>query len=226
MAIQKLFTSRANNTSGNTYIGERGHLFYDESTVLIKLSDGQTPGGLPVLVASTSANLGDLYVVGPTISTVNPNEDLELASNGTGNVVAIGNFQVENTAENFTALDINQQGFTTINVPSLGVGQVGLLVNGDANNVGTQPQVSGTTLRTIGNDGVSNTVLIDSFGAGVFPSLTFREGRGTNGSPTATQSGDTFGRIGAVGWGHLNLNWQHHSRQLGNHRYNIHKWNC
>jgi len=29
MSVQKLFTSRANSTNGNTYIGERGHMFYN-----------------------------------------------------------------------------------------------------------------------------------------------------------------------------------------------------
>ena len=206
MAIQKLFTSRANNTDGNTYIGERGHLFYNESIGLLRLSDGATPGGLPIVVASTSANLGDLYVVGPTISTVNPNEDLELESNGTGNVIVIGNFKVQNTAETLTALNIDQQGFTTINVPTININQYGLLINGGAAtpNPATNPQVSGTSLRIIGNDGLSNTIALDSFGTAVFPGSVDRAARGSSSSPAAIQSGDTLGRWAAVGWGTTN----------------------
>ena len=40
MAIQKLFTGRANNTTGATFVGERGHIFYDEGVGQLRLSGG------------------------------------------------------------------------------------------------------------------------------------------------------------------------------------------
>jgi hypothetical protein len=118
MSVQKLFTSRANSTNGNTYIGERGHMFYNESTGQLRLSDGSTPGGLPILVASTTANLGDLYVAGPTISTVHPNEDLNLDSNGTGNVNIIGSLRILTDTGYYATtpvLSASQAGNVTVN---------------------------------------------------------------------------------------------------------------
>jgi hypothetical protein len=44
MAIQKLFSSRANGTNGATFVGERGHIFYDETVGQLRLSDGTTAG--------------------------------------------------------------------------------------------------------------------------------------------------------------------------------------
>jgi len=52
MAIQKLFSSRANGTNGATFVGERGHIFYDETVGQLRLSDGTTAGGVPIVVAS------------------------------------------------------------------------------------------------------------------------------------------------------------------------------
>ena len=154
MAIQKLFTSRANGTQGSTYVGERGHLFYDESTGLLRLSDGPTPGGLPVLIASTTANLGDLYVTGPTISTVNPNEDLNLDSNGTGNVNIVGSLRIL-TSSGFYAttpvLSANQAGNVTVTG--------NLITNGGTYFIGTStfvgPIVS-TGTRTSQGDSIFN----------------------------------------------------------------------
>lgn len=46
--IQNLFTSRDNNAVGTAYVGQIGRLWYDPSTNTIRVSDGQTPGGIIV----------------------------------------------------------------------------------------------------------------------------------------------------------------------------------
>ena len=46
--IQNLFTSRDNNTAGNTYVGQEGRLFYNPDTNALYVSDGNTVGGIPV----------------------------------------------------------------------------------------------------------------------------------------------------------------------------------
>ena len=45
--LHKVWSSRFNGDH-NTYIGEKGRLFYDEATGTLKLSDGVTPGGQPI----------------------------------------------------------------------------------------------------------------------------------------------------------------------------------
>jgi hypothetical protein len=52
--IQNFFTSRDNNTTGNTYLGQEGRIFYNADTNAVYVSDGITPGGNAVSIASVS----------------------------------------------------------------------------------------------------------------------------------------------------------------------------
>jgi len=52
--IQKFFTSRDNNANAATYVGEVDRLWYDPITNCIYVSDGNTPGGIPVCCSSGS----------------------------------------------------------------------------------------------------------------------------------------------------------------------------
>jgi hypothetical protein len=78
---QKLFTSRLNNQPAGTYIGESGRMFYHEDTGELRLSDGVTPGGLPILSGGGTVTLvGDITASGTTgtnitttLATVNSN---------------------------------------------------------------------------------------------------------------------------------------------------------
>ena len=55
-SIQNFYTSRDNNTDGNTYVGQLDRLWYNPNTNSIFVSDGSTPGGNPVALA-TNANI-------------------------------------------------------------------------------------------------------------------------------------------------------------------------
>ena len=80
----KLFTGRV-HTPASTFVGESGRMFYHEDTGELRLSDGITPGGLPIFTGggSFSGNLtlvGDITAFGninanitTTLSTVNSN---------------------------------------------------------------------------------------------------------------------------------------------------------
>ena len=52
--IQNFFTSRDNNTNGNTYVGQEGRLFYNSDTNALYVSDGTTVGGIPVSTTATA----------------------------------------------------------------------------------------------------------------------------------------------------------------------------
>ena len=52
--IQNFFTSRDNNAQGNTYVGQQARLWWDPDRNAIFVSDGSTPGGTPVTIASGS----------------------------------------------------------------------------------------------------------------------------------------------------------------------------
>jgi hypothetical protein len=126
MALYEFFTSRNNGANVATYVGQAGRLFYDGTNGVIKLSNGTTPGGIfiPYNIATTTTvggikagpganvavdgtltidtaglplSFGNLTVVDNTLTTVNPNADLILASNGTGNVELVGNIHFHTT---------------------------------------------------------------------------------------------------------------------------------
>jgi len=51
--IQNLFSSRDNNTAGNTYVGQEGRLFYNPDTNALYVSDGNTVGGIALSFTGT-----------------------------------------------------------------------------------------------------------------------------------------------------------------------------
>jgi hypothetical protein len=53
MSIKKIWGTRT-KTNAETHIGEKGSLFYDEATGVLRLSDGHTPGGVPVTINAIS----------------------------------------------------------------------------------------------------------------------------------------------------------------------------
>lgn len=82
--IHKLFTSRV-HTPGSTYVGESGRMFYHESTGELRLSDGITPGGLPVLTSGS----GNIALTGVISST--GNVTYITSQTGTGNIIVVSN---------------------------------------------------------------------------------------------------------------------------------------
>jgi hypothetical protein len=128
MSVRKFRASRVNNTTANVYVGQPGDMFYDPITGQLKISDGTTPGGhyinlviatptvagaikagpganvssdgtLTIDTAGLPLSIGDLDIVAANISTVNANENLNLISNGTGEVNIVGNLHVHTTAQ-------------------------------------------------------------------------------------------------------------------------------
>ena len=66
MTTQRIFTSRSQQ-SANLYVGSTGQLFYNELTGNLRLSDGRTPGGLPVGI---SANVVTSESIVPEIDNI------------------------------------------------------------------------------------------------------------------------------------------------------------
>lgn len=61
MAIYDVWSSRKNITAANEYVGRQGRLFYDDLAKEIRISDGTTPGGLPIAAPVAIPN----SVIGP-----------------------------------------------------------------------------------------------------------------------------------------------------------------
>ena len=178
MSIRKFRAARVTTTNANVYVGQHGDIFYDETLGQLKISDGSTPGGSLVFGAATSTklggikagpgavvgsdglltidtsglplNIGDLAITQANISTVNGNEDLNLITNGTGNVNLIGNIRVQTTSAGLYStpvFNVDNHGNLTVNG--------NLITNGGTYLVGTTtfigPTVHQGNLVTNGN---------------------------------------------------------------------------
>ena len=208
--IQNLFTSRDNNANSATYVGQQDRLWYDPVTNTIRVSDGSTPGGSSITVASGNITFGDFQASGNTMTMINNNESMNFVATGSGSINLAGggglNIYRGNIGGNI-AIEFLPTGFAVVQNPSVGTGQTGFLINGSTSSPtgGVAPQVPGTMLRVVGNDGLTNPLTVDTYGTGINPGVTGRAARGTAASPTATQTGDTFLRLAGVGYGNTNF---------------------
>jgi hypothetical protein len=60
---------------------------------------------------------------------------------------------------------------------------------------------SGTNIQAVSNDGADSRIVLDAHGTGFHGALTIRSSRGTGASPSAVQSDDKIGEMGARGYG-------------------------
>ena len=86
------------NTSWDNFVGEIGTLFYDQTLGNLRLSDGHTPGGIPISVdttiaAATTSTLGGVKVDGTTIIINSSTGVISAVGGGGGNT---GNFIFSN----------------------------------------------------------------------------------------------------------------------------------
>lgn len=166
MSIRKFRAARVNSVTAQEYVGQPGDLFYDETTGQLHVSDGTTPGGhfvnlviatstvagaikagpganvaadgtLTINTAGLPLSIGDLSIVQANISTVNPNEDLGIISNGTGNVNIIGNLRLFST---------NGDAFSYGKTPIMSVDNTGnMMINSSLTNNGNVTFVGTST---------------------------------------------------------------------------------
>lgn len=130
MSIRKFRAARVTTVTANQYVGQPGDMFYDEVNGQFRVSDGHTAGGhfvnppvattaqlggvkagpganvsvdgtLTINTSGLPLGIGDLSINQANISTVNPNENLNLVSNGTGAVNLVGNLHVHTTSQNW-----------------------------------------------------------------------------------------------------------------------------
>ena len=66
MALTRKIASGGTVANFSTYVGEKGHLFYNSDTGDLRISDGVTVGGNSLTL--TSSQLGDLHIYGSNIT--------------------------------------------------------------------------------------------------------------------------------------------------------------
>lgn len=110
MAIRKLWGSRADKASVHTFVGQIGTLFYEEpgvpNQVGLRVSDGVTPGGIPLPVELGSLSSGTLQL-SPGSSIVSPLKFIpgQLQNNPvSGSIEFDGNHFMATPMDNFRGL--------------------------------------------------------------------------------------------------------------------------
>lgn len=102
MAIGKIKASRVNRVDAPTYVGEEGILFYNFANGVIRLSDGVTPGGVPVpYTIASNTTIGGIKA-GPGIVIAN---DGELFIDTANLALSFGNFTADNNVLTITNVD-------------------------------------------------------------------------------------------------------------------------
>ena len=98
--IQNFFTSRDNNANTQTYVGQTDRLWYNPDNNTIRVSDGNTPGGLPVDYSNganiTANNITANTVTSNTVTANTVTVNTAITSTGgnvnvTGNLIITGN---------------------------------------------------------------------------------------------------------------------------------------
>ena len=193
MAIQKLFTSLSKQSNSSAYIGEKNRLWYD-TNLGFRISDGVNPGGSSAVVAVSNANIGNLVIANTTISTRNTNEDLNLASNGTGNVNITGAFTTANTAGG-TIIETLQNGTVNFFVPSISYDSA-IDIIGTADGTQLYPQNQGVLLHLTGQASLPARIYSD--GVNNYAAFIGRRYNGNATAPTQVLAGQTISRYGGT----------------------------
>jgi hypothetical protein len=193
VAIQKLFTSRANGTNGNIYVGEWGHMFYNEQTGNLRISDGVTPGGNPIALGSN--RIGDIVFNGTTMSSTGTNQDVTIASNGTGNVYVVGNFITESPSGDVLIESLSNK---TINfyIPVINSLDSGIDIIGNPDHTVQGPQNTGVMLHVTGQPNNASRIYND--GQAGYTAYIGRRYNGASGAPTQVLNGNIISRVGAT----------------------------
>lgn len=81
MPIQKIKSGRIITTAVDDYVGDSGTIFYDETVGDLRLSDGVTPGGVPLLLGGgTGASFKTIKVDGQADLVADSEDTIEIVA--------------------------------------------------------------------------------------------------------------------------------------------------
>lgn len=176
MSIRKLRAGQS-SYSANTYVGTYGTIFYDEDNGRMRISDGVTPGGNPLTLVSSDFEFtfGDFVASTPlngsaTLSSVNTNQDITFATNGTGTINVVGDFHVHTTAmynpdvadADGAIFRVNTDGQIRMLVPFADALAGALEIIGNSEGISHPANQTGVILHVTGNDGAVSRNYFDA----------------------------------------------------------------
>lgn len=235
--IRKLRAGRIADENPSTWVGQLGTIFYDEATGALRISDGVTPGGvnLPFAVASATEiggikagpganvsvdgtltidtsglplSIGNLQIEDTTIKTLNVNDDLLLESNGTGNVVVIGDLKVYKTDGDISTrlpeFQIARDGQIRAIVSNVDAASGAVSIIGNDNAVFQTPVNTGVMLHVTGQPNIPSRIYNDANND--YSGWVGRRYNGTAISPTQVLANQEILRL--VGNGYTSDGWK------------------
>ena len=241
MSIRKLRAGRVPGVTAAEYVGVQGTIFWNENTGELRLSDGDTPGGLRVgFPVASSTELGGIKL-GPGIvlnqnnqiiidstgldfsfgdlasttgtytnesdyailQTINLNEDLVLASNGTGGIHIVGEFRINKTNGDLTdtleavpVFEVKADGQVKMLVPAIDSTEGAVSIVGSSTGEFISPVNTGVMLHITGqyaSPAIPSRIYNDSQNA--FGAWVTRRVNGTVLSPTAVLANEEIMRL-------------------------------
>lgn len=201
-AIGKIKASRVNNQTANTFVGESGSIFYNVATGALRLSNGTTPGGLPVTVAIVgNVTFGNLSVTDTTISTLAPDAELNLVTSGSGNINLVGNLDVHTTSQGIggmAVMSVSNDGQVSIFVTNADPQAGAVKIVGTSTQTFYPPLNSGVMIHLTGQ--LNDPTRLYNDGVGNFAAYVGRRLNGNVMAPTQVLSGQDIMRISATGY--------------------------
>lgn len=107
MSVQKIKSGRIPTVASTSYVGERGIIFYEESLGDLRLSDGETPGGIPISLGSSGSGdsfktikvsgQGDLVAVSNDVLEIAAGPGIVITTAPTGGTYKTITFEAVNT---------------------------------------------------------------------------------------------------------------------------------
>lgn len=238
-----LWASRVKNADPATYVGEVNRIFYYPDSGTLRISDGSTPGGLPI---NLIGNLSDIAIAnfvfnGSTITTSVANADINIDCNGTAcninlipgeqiNIAGALHVHADGNLSNNPAFDVASTGDVTILAPVSGLTS-GVNIIGSSTGTEVAPQNTGVMIHVTGQDNDPSRIYND--GHGSYSVYIGRRYNGTVASPTGVLDGEVISRIGATpytasGWPSIStarINFVAHGNQTAsNYGANIEFW--
>jgi hypothetical protein len=135
------------------------------------------------------------------LSSANVDEDIVIASNGTGDIKIVGGFEVYATDGSITGsledaepfFRILDDGQVRILVPLADTLEGGMEIIGSQLGTSLAPGIAGTMLHLTGNAGLNTRVYHDTLGE--YSSYVFRRYNGSVATPTAVLANQDIGRL-------------------------------
>ena len=207
MSLRKLRAGRIATANAATWVGDYGTIFYNEASGALRISDGHTPGGNPLsLVASDfQFTFGDFEATTPadgsaSLSSTNPNQDINIYSNGNGSVNLVGEVNVFAPDGSIYSREpifrVSNDGQVRMLVPGADSNAGAVNIVGGLDGVFQPPVNTGVMLHVTGiagSPGIPSRIYNDSQNA--FSAFVARRYNGTAASPTRVLDGEEIMRL-------------------------------